>query len=70
VGEVLGEVDAQHDRPGYAAERRLEVLSAHAAVAALGGFGGAVRVLDPPEVVAHLVRSLGDAAARYVEPGA
>ena len=46
----------------------VEVLSAHAAVAALAGFGDAVRVLDPPEVVDHLARSLRAAAARYAEP--
>ena len=43
----------------------VEVLSAHAATAALAGFGDAVRVLDPPEVVEHLRRSLRAASARY-----
>lgn len=43
----------------------VEVLSAHAAVAALAGFADAVRVLDPPEVVAHLAQSLRAASARY-----
>ncbi|GAA3578534.1 YafY family protein [Microlunatus spumicola] len=47
----------------------VEVLSTHAAVAALAGFADAVRVLEPPEVVAHLVASLRAASARYAEPG-
>ena len=45
----------------------VEVRSAHAAVAALAGFADAVRVLDPPEVVAHLARSLRAASALYAE---
>ena len=44
----------------------VEVLSAHAAVAALAGFADAVRVLDPPEVVDHLRHSLRVASALYV----
>jgi predicted DNA-binding transcriptional regulator YafY len=47
----------------------VEVLSAHAAVAALAGFADAVRVLGPPEVVVHLSRSLRAASALYAEPG-
>ena len=46
----------------------VEVLSAHAAVAALAGFADRVRVLGPPEVVEHLRRSLRAAAALYAEP--
>lgn len=46
----------------------VEVLSAHAAVAALAGFADHVRVLGPPEVVEHLEHSLRAAAALYTVP--
>lgn len=64
---MLGAVGS--GRPRVFAEEptviEVEVLSAHAAVAALAGFGDRVRVLDPPEVVEHLRLSLRAAAARY-----
>lgn len=59
-------------RPRVVAEEpmvlEVEVLSARTAVAALAGFGGRVRVLDPPEVVDAMTHALRAAAACYAEP--
>ncbi|SER27158.1 helix-turn-helix transcriptional regulator [Microlunatus flavus] len=67
---MLGAVGS--GRPRVVAEQptvvEVEVLSAHAATAALAGFGDLVRVLDPPEVVEHLRGSLEAARAVYAEP--
>lgn len=64
---MLGAVGS--GRPRVVAEDptvlEVEVLSPHAAVAALAGFADRVRVLEPPEVVDHLRASLAAAAARY-----
>ncbi len=43
----------------------VQTLGVHAAVAALGGLGAGVRVLHPPELVEHLVRSLTEARRLY-----